>query len=62
MKDLGHNVAGDKKYGAKTDPLKRLALHAYKLEFKHPFSNKIMHFETQLPKSFNALFKKSSIK
>ncbi len=58
MKDMGHNVVGDKKYGAKTNPLKRLGLHAYKLEFKHPFTNKVMCFETPLPKSFTALFEK----
>ncbi|MDF2632981.1 MAG: pseudouridine synthase, RluA family [Caproiciproducens sp.] len=58
MKDIGHNVVGDKKYGAKTNPLKRLGLHAYKLEFKHPFSDKVMCFQTQPPKSFTALFKK----
>jgi len=56
MKDIGHNVAGDKKYGAKTDPLKRLGLHAYKLELKHPFSGEVMCFETPFPKSFTSLF------
>lgn len=59
MKDIGHNVVGDKKYGAKTDPLKRLGLHAYKLEFKHPFSDKVMCFQTQSPRSFTSLFVKS---
>lgn len=59
MKDIGHNVVGDKKYGAKTDPLKRLGLHAYKLEFKHPFSDKVMCFEAQVPKSFTSLIIKS---
>lgn len=56
MKDLGHPVAGDKKYGAETDPLKRLGLHAYKLELKHPFSNSVMCFQAQIPKSFPSLF------
>lgn len=58
MKDLGHSVAGDKKYGAKTNPLKRLGLHAYKLEFKHPLSDKVMCFETDIPQSFSSLFAK----
>lgn len=58
MKELGHSVAGDKKYGAKTNPLKRLGLHAYKLEFKHPFSDKVMRFEAPVPHSFTALFGK----
>jgi 23S rRNA pseudouridine1911/1915/1917 synthase len=56
MKDIGHSVVGDKKYGGKANPLKRLGLHAYKLEFKHPFSGRVMCFQTQTPKSFTSLF------
>ena len=62
MKDLGHNVVGDKKYGAKTNPLRRLGLHAYKLELQHPFSHEVMCFETKIPKSFQALFNPSESK
>ncbi|MEG0876829.1 MAG: RluA family pseudouridine synthase, partial [Oscillospiraceae bacterium] len=36
MKDLGHPVVGDKKYGAKGSPLGRLGLHAGLLEITHP--------------------------
>lgn len=54
MKDLGHPVVGDKKYGAATNPLRRLALHAYLIEFKHPASGIRKTFESPLP----ALFKK----
>lgn len=57
MKDIGHPVAGDKKYGAKTDPLKRLGLHAYMLELEHPFSHERLCFETEMPKQFKALMK-----
>jgi 23S rRNA pseudouridine1911/1915/1917 synthase len=56
MKDLGHPVVGDSKYGAVTNPLKRLGLHAYKLELTHPFSGKLLSFETEIPKEFEALF------
>lgn len=59
MKDLGHPVAGDKKYGAKTNPLKRLGLHAYQLELRHPFSHEVMCFEAKTPKGFQALFGRS---
>jgi len=62
MKDIGHHVVGDKKYGATTNPLRRLGLHAYQLEFTHPFTGKVMYFETQIPKTFTALFAKSSSK
>jgi len=58
MKDIGHPVVGDKVYGARTNPLKRLALHANKLEFKHPFSHEVMCFEAQLPNNFRSLFGK----
>jgi len=56
MQDIGHSVAGDKKYGALTNPLKRLALHAMKLSFIHPVSNEKMVFETAIPKSFAKIF------
>jgi 23S rRNA pseudouridine1911/1915/1917 synthase len=32
----GHPIAGDLQYGARTDPMKRLALHATRLAFAHP--------------------------
>ena len=44
--DAGHPIAGDKKYGAKTNPLKRLCLHAHKLGFIHPKTGKLMRFES----------------
>lgn len=53
LSDIGHPVAGDKKYGAKNNPLNRLGLHAYLLSFKHPVSGKQLRFETTLPGSFN---------
>ncbi len=55
MKELGHPVAGDKKYGAKTNPLGRLCLHADKFAFCHPFTNKLMTFESPVPRSFLTL-------
>ncbi|MCX5870726.1 MAG: RluA family pseudouridine synthase [Deltaproteobacteria bacterium] len=57
MADLGHPIAGDKKYGAKTNPLRRLALHAYYLSFPHPtIPEKRMEFETKIPGKFHMLF------
>lgn len=57
MNDLGFPVAGDKKYGAKTDPIKRLCLHADTIEFIHPLTGKLMEFKSALPKSFLPLIK-----
>ena len=48
----GHPVVGDKKYGAKTNPLKRLGLHAYSLAFEHPGTHKKMSFISPLPEKF----------
>lgn len=55
-KDLGHSVVGDEKYGAKTDPIKRLGLHAWVLAFKHPITGKDLRFETEMPTKFMNLF------
>jgi 23S rRNA pseudouridine1911/1915/1917 synthase len=56
MQDLGNPIVGDEKYGASTNPIKRLGLHAWVLAFKHPISEKEMHFETEMPNSFIKLF------
>ncbi len=58
MQALGHPIIGDTKYGAKTNPIKRLGLHSHKLEFVHPYTKKIMLFEAKEPDSFNQLFRK----
>lgn len=58
MKDIGHSVTGDKKYGAENNPLKRMGLHACKLELKHPYSGILMSFEAPVPESFIKLFNK----
>ena len=36
-------------------PIRRLALHAVHLAFRHPVTGKPMQFESRYPKSFNAL-------
>ena len=57
MKDLGHPIAGDRKYGAKTSPIHRLALHAQTLRFVHPITRKEMNFTTPIPASFASMVK-----
>jgi 23S rRNA pseudouridine1911/1915/1917 synthase len=60
MADLGHPIAGDKKYGATTNPLGRLALHACHISFAHPtIPGKRMEFDIPIPGKFHALFLKS---
>lgn len=48
MKDMGHPIAGDRKYGARTSPLHRLALHAATLRFVHPITRKEMNFSAPI--------------
>lgn len=54
MKEIGHPIAGDRRYGAKTSPISRLALHALTLRFVHPITRKLMDFTTPIPASFAA--------
>lgn len=60
MQEAGCPITGDKKYGAKTNPIHRLALHAFKLRFIHPVTHQEMNFETPFPKRFELLVKKGS--
>jgi RluA family pseudouridine synthase len=52
MKDINHPVVGDKKYGSKENPIKRVGLHANVLEFINPFNKELMKFESNIPDSF----------
>lgn len=52
MSELGHPVAGDKKYRAKTNPLGRLGLHAVSLSVTNPVSGEEMRFESKIPSEF----------
>lgn len=57
MKDIKHPIAGDRKYGAKSSPIHRLALHAQTLRFIHPVTRKEMNFSTPVPASFAKMVK-----
>lgn len=57
MASLHHPIAGDQKYGAKTNPIKRLALHAHEFMFIHPFTLEEMRFVSQTPDSFKKILK-----
>lgn len=52
MKHIGHPIAGDRRYGAKSSPIHRLALHARTLCFAHPATRREMDFSTPIPASF----------
>ena len=55
MKDIGYPIVGDKKYGKDLDPVKRLCLHASKLEVRNPKTKEIMVFEAKTPFLMEAL-------
>ena len=57
MKDIGHTIIGDSKYGDGISPIKRLGLHASRLTLKHPINNKIIDLISPIPKEFNYVFK-----
>lgn len=51
----GHPILGDKLYGSYINPMQRIALHAYSLQFTHPVTKKPVTFTAPLPKQFVAL-------
>jgi len=55
LADIGHPIAGDKKYGARTDPFRRLGLHSRLLSFKHPITGVPMHFESKMPDRWSSI-------
>ena len=52
----GNPVTGDKKYGAKKDPLRRLGLHASRLAFVHPVKKTLIEISSPVPPVFYSLF------
>ncbi len=54
LASIGHPVVGDRKYGHGNtfSPVDRLCLHARILEFVHPATEQVVHFETPIPREF----------
>ena len=57
MKEKGCPVAGDKQYGARTNPIGRLCLHANELSFTHPATGEPVTFKAKMPRDFNRVFR-----
>ena len=55
LSERGYPIAGDKKYKCRTNPIKRLCLHANILEFIHPVSKKLIHIECDIPSEFRKI-------
>lgn len=52
LSNINHPILGDNKYGIKDNSSKRLMLHAKSLDIVNKKTNEIMHFESDIPKSF----------
>lgn len=55
MAQTGHGIVGDRRYGARTDPIGRLCLHAIELGFEHPKTGKDVRFRSATPGTFAML-------
>ena len=56
LSEKGYPVVGDTKYGRSAKGQGRLALHAWSIKFKHPYTNEEMKFETKIPDCFAKVF------
>ena len=54
-KYMGHPIIGDTLYGSKSKIINRQALHAYKICFIHPISNKEIIIKTEIPDDMQIL-------
>ena len=57
LKEAGHIIVGDKKYGSNNNIINRMALHAYKLEFLNPITNRNTIIRTEMPTLFKKIIK-----
>ena len=55
LSNLGNPILGDKKYCSKSNPIRRMCLHAYHINFK--LKNREYDFITPYPKEFTNMFK-----
>lgn len=60
FKSIGHPILGEDKFAFRKDfkiKAKRLMLHASRLEFKHPLSEKIMVIDSEIPQAMKDFLK-----
>ena len=55
LADAECTIIGDRKYAARTNPARRLGLHASSLLFKHPSSGELLRFQSPLPQDLARL-------
>lgn len=52
MQGLGHSLVGDERFGARTNAIGRLGLHAAELGFTHPVTGETLRFGSPAPSAF----------
>jgi len=55
LSDIGCPIVGDRKYGASTDFIRRVRLHACSISFPHPVTGEMITIESEMPKGFLSL-------
>ena len=55
LKAIGHPILGDTLYGNPSNLINRQALHAYKVSFIHPITNKKVEIVAELPTDIKKL-------
>ena len=55
MASVSKPIVGDRRFGATTDPIGRVCLHAMELGFRHPATGKMTNFISELPGKFASL-------
>lgn len=55
LNQMKHPIVGDRKYGASSNPIKRIAFHSARMTIKHPISGQKLEFESNLPKAMSQL-------
>ncbi len=60
MQGINHPIIGDKKYGSKKNPLRRICLHASRLVITNPLTNQDMEFNAKYPQEFKIFNEKSN--
>lgn len=52
LAEAGHPILGDEKYGKKNKNMKNLMLHAFSIEFTHPFKKNRLRIQADVPVYF----------
>lgn len=55
MSEMGHPIVGDAKYGKESGRQAHLMLHSFSVEFTHPFSQKRVRVQADVPAYFKKL-------